>query len=73
MSKNFEDLKLEFSSVTTSNEKISNHLKTSLVLKDDFNKTKKENELLSIEILELKSSISKFHKGKERLDNLLDS
>ena len=48
-------------------------MKASTSLKYEFNKTKKENEKLSKEVLGLKSSISKFHKRKETLDTLLTS
>ncbi|XP_050238368.1 uncharacterized protein LOC126687857 [Mercurialis annua] len=41
--------------------------------KQDVNILLKENETLKSEILSLNSSISRFHKGKESLDNLLDS
>ena len=73
MSNNFEDLKLEFSNVKSSNEKLTLDLKTSISLKDKFDKIKEENQMLSKEIFELKNSISNFHKGKETLDNLLNS
>ncbi|XP_050222454.1 uncharacterized protein LOC126672541 [Mercurialis annua] len=50
-------------------------LKSSLesISKQDVNILLKENETLKSEILSLNSSISRFHKGKESLDNLLDS
>ncbi|XP_050207376.1 uncharacterized protein LOC126656800 [Mercurialis annua] len=50
-------------------------LKPSLesILKQDVNILLKENETLKSEILSLNSSISRFHKGKKSLDNLLDS
>ncbi|XP_055960613.1 uncharacterized protein LOC126668274 [Mercurialis annua] len=41
--------------------------------KQDVNILLKENETLKSEILSRNSSISRFHKGKESLDNLLDS
>ena len=73
MSNNFEDLKLEFSNVKSSNEKLTLDLKTSISLKDKFDKIKEENQMLSKQIFELKNSISKFYKGKDTLDNLLNS
>ena len=73
MYNNFEDLKLEFSNVKSSNEKLTLYLKTSISLKDKFDKIKEENQMLSKEIFEIKNSISKFHKGNETLDNLLNS
>ena len=57
MSNNFEDLKLEFSNVKFSNEKLTLDLKTSISLKDKFDKIKEENQMLSKEIFELKNSI----------------
>ncbi|XP_050233152.1 uncharacterized protein LOC126681649 [Mercurialis annua] len=49
-------------------------LKSSLesIPKQDVNILLKENETLKSEILSLNSSISRFHKGKESLDNFLD-
>ncbi|XP_050217661.1 uncharacterized protein LOC126668514 [Mercurialis annua] len=41
--------------------------------KQDVNVLLKENKTLKSEILSLNSSISRFHKGKESLDNLLHS
>ena len=52
---------------------MSHDLKASISLKNNFDETKKENELLSNEILELKDIISKFQKGKKTLDNILIS
>ena len=48
-------------------------MKASLALKDEFDKNKKENELVSKDILKLKNSMSKFYKRKGTLDNFLDS
>ena len=45
--KSFENLKLQFSSVTFSNEKLSHYLKASLCLTNYFVKIMKENKLLS--------------------------
>ena len=73
LSNNFEDLKIEFSNVKYSNEKLTLDLKTSIFLKDKFDKIKEENQMLSKQIFELKNSIFKFHKGKETIDNLLNS
>ena len=73
LSNNFEDLKLVFSNVKSSNEKLTLDLKTSISLKVKFDKIKDENQMLSKEIFELKNSISKFHKGKKTLDNRLNS
>ena len=47
---NFRDLKLEFSNVSSSNEQLTLDLKTSITLKDEFDKVKKENKMLSKEI-----------------------
>ena len=66
-------MKLEFSNFKSSNEKLTLDLKTSISLKDKFDKIKEENQILSKEIFELKNSIFKFHKGKETFDNLLNS
>ena len=73
MSKSHENLKLEFSNVSSSYEKLTFDLKTSISLKENLDNIKKENELLSKEILELKSIFFKFQKGKESLDHLLDN
>lgn len=73
LSKSFEELNLEFSNVNSLNEQLTPDLKASYSLKDEFYKVKKENEMLLKEVLELKNFISKFHKGKETLDNLLNS
>ena len=64
LNKSFKNFKLEFLNISSLNEKITLDLKASLSLKDNFDKTKKENDLLSKEILELR---------KETLDHLLDS
>ena len=60
LSKNFEELKLEFSNVNSSNEKLTLDLKTSIFLNEILINVNKENELLSKEILELKDTIFKF-------------
>ena len=73
MSKNFKDLKLEFSNVSSSNKKLTLDLKTSISLKENLDNVKQENELLSKEILELKDTIFKFQKWKETIDHLLYS
>ena len=64
LNKSFKNFKLEFLNISSLNEKITLDLKASLSLKDNFDKTKKGNDLLSKEILELR---------KETLDHLLDS
>ena len=73
LSKEFESLKNKFSKLVESNEKLANDLKSSNSLKDQLKKSNDENLKLSREALELKNSISKFKKGKETLDSLLDS
>ena len=42
-------------------------------LEDQLKKANDENQKLSKEVIELKNSISKFKKGKETLDSLIDS
>ena len=42
-------------------------------MEDQHKKANDENRKISKEILELKNSISKFKRGKETLDSLLDS
>ena len=66
-------MKNKFSKIISSNEQLSNDLKASNSLKCELDKSKEENEKLLKEMLELKNSISKFHKGKESLDNILVS
>ena len=73
MTKEFENLKNEFSSLTLSNAKLVNELKNSNSLEEKFKKVNDENHKLSKEMLELRNSISKFQKGKETLKNLLES
>ena len=60
---------MEFLNVNSSNKKLTIDLKTSISLNDNV---KKENELLLKDILELKNTFTKFQKGKENLDHLLD-
>ena len=62
LSNNFEDLKLEFSNVKSSNDKLTLDLKISISLKSKFDKIKEENQILSKEIFEFKNYISKFYK-----------
>ena len=50
-----------------------NDLKNSNSLDEQLKKVNNENHKLFNEILELKNSISKFQKGKETLDNFLES
>ena len=57
----------------SSNEKLENELRNSISFQDEFDKCKLENVKFSKEISDLKNSISKFQKGKETLDNILDS
>lgn len=74
LSKSFEDLKLKFLKVYSSSENLTLDLKKkSISLKENLVNVKKKNELLLKEILELKNSIFKFHKGKKTFDNLLSS
>ena len=73
MSKDFESLKKEFMKITLSNEQLTNDLKNSTPLRNELEKARHENEKLSQKILNLKSSISKFKKGKDSPINLLDS
>ena len=42
-------------------------------MEDQLKKANDENQKLSKEVLELKNSISKFKRGKETLDNIIDS
>ena len=53
--------------------KPNSDLKSSNSLEDQLKKESDENYKLSKEVLELKNFISKFKRGKETLDNLLDS
>ena len=73
LTKEFENLKNEFSSLTLSNAKLVNDLKNSNSLEEQLKKVNDENHKLSSEVLELRNSISKFQKGKATLDNLLES
>ena len=73
LTKEFENLKNEFSSLTLSNAKLVTDLKNSNSLEEQLKTVNDENHKLSSEVLELKNSISKFHKGKATLDNLLES
>ena len=73
LTKEFKNFKNEFSNLITSNDNLATDLKTSNSLEEQLKKASDENHKLSNEILELKNSISKFKKGKETLDSLLDS
>ena len=66
-------MKNQFSSLTLSNSKLMNDLKNSNSLKEQLKKVNDENHKLLKQMLELRNSISKFQKGKETLDNLLES
>ena len=70
MSKEFDNLKEIFSKVVLSNEQLENDLKNSISIKNELNRSKLENGKFSKEIYVLKSSISKFKKGKETLDSI---
>ena len=73
LTKEFENLKNELSSLTISNAKLVNDWKNYNSLEEQLKKVNDENYKLSSEILELRNSISKFQKGKATLDNLLES
>ena len=73
LTKKFEDLKIEFSNLVKSNDKLVSDLKNSNSLEEQLKKANDENHKLSSEVLELRNSISKFQKGKVTLDNLLES
>ena len=73
LTKEFEKLKNEFSSLVKSNEKLVHDLKNSNSLEEQLKKANDENHKLSSEMLKLRNSISKFQKGKQTLDNLLES
>ena len=73
LTKEFENFKNKFSRLTLSNSKLVNDLKNSNSLEEQLKKVNDENHKLSNEMLELRNSISKFQKGKETLDNLLES
>ena len=73
LTKEFENLKNEFSSLVKSNDKLVIDLKNTSSLEKQLKKVNDENHKLSNEVLELKSSISRFQKGKETLDKLLES
>ena len=66
-------MKNEFSSLVKSNDKLVNDLKNSNSLEEQLKKANDENHKLSNEMLKLRNFISKFQKGKETLDNLLES
>ena len=73
LTKKFQNLKNKFSSPVKSNDKIICDLKNLNSLEDQLKKTNDESQKLSKEVLELNNSILKFKKGKETLDNLIDS
>ena len=73
LTKEFENVKNELSSLTISNAKLVHDIKNSNSLEEQLKKVNDENYKLSNEMSELKSSISKFQKGKETLNNLLES
>ena len=73
LTKEFESLKNEFSNLVKLNDKLANDLKTSNSLEEQLKKASDENHKLSNKILELKNSISKFKRGKETIDSLLNS
>ena len=73
LTKEFENLKKEFSSLTISNAKLVNDLKISNSLEEQLKKVNDENHKLSNEMLELRNFIFKFQKGKATSDNLLES
>ena len=73
LTKEFENLKNEFSSLILSNAKLVNDLKNSNSLEDQLKKANDENQKLSKEVLDLKNSIDKLMKGKETLNSILDS
>ena len=67
LSKSFKDLKLDFSNVSSSNEKLTLTLKKLIFLKENLENIKKENEFLSKEILNSKVPSLNFKKGKRLL------
>ena len=73
LTKKFKILKFKFSNLIKSNDKLVNDLENSNSLEDQLKKVNDENQKLSKEVLELKNVISKFKKGKDTLDSLLDS
>ena len=73
LTKEFENLKNEFSSLIVSNSKLADELKNLNSLEEQLKKVNDENYKLSKEMLELRNTISKFQKGKETLDNLFES
>ena len=73
LTKELETLKHEHSNFIVSHDKLVNDSKHTSSLEEQLMKVKDENHKLSNEMLELKNSISKFQKGKENLDNLLES
>ena len=60
LTKEFENLKNEFSSLVKSNDKLVIDLKNLNSLEEQLKKANDENCKLSSEVLELKNSISKF-------------
>ena len=60
LTKEFDNLKNWFSSLTLSNAKLVNNLKKSNSLEEQLKKVNDENHKLSSEVLELRNSISKF-------------
>lgn len=73
LTKEFENVKNELSSLTISNAKLVHDMKNSNFVEEQLKKVNDENLKLTNEMLELKNIISKFQKGKVTLDNLLDS
>ena len=73
LTKEFDSVKNNFTIVVKSNKKLVSDLKLSNSLEDQIKKANDENQKLSKEVLELKNSITKFKRGKETLDSLLDS
>ena len=73
LTKKFKNFKNKFSNLVKSNDKLASDLKNLNSLEDQLKKASDENYKLSKEVLELKNSISKFKRGKETLDSLLDS
>ena len=64
LTKEFKILKIEFSNLIKSNDKLVNDFKTSNSLEEQLKKASDENHKFSNEVLELKNFISKFKKGK---------
>ena len=71
--KEMEELKMIVNSLKSSNDELKKDLQDNLIALSSMETFKEENDILKKELESVNNNISKFHKGKGDLDNLLTS